>query len=438
MKRTTAVRHRRRSTSRALRRSGVLAAAMLTGVAVGAEPAAAAPPGKNLGPLIDGYQPYVGQSSCNSTEQPGVVSFRSMVLAAYPGTGDSGILRGCSVGGQSEHKEGRAWDWRVSAFTQHATADDLLNWLLATDKYGNRHALLRRFGIMYIIWDRQIFRAYNPDAGWQPYSCSGVTDCHQDHVHFSFGWPGALQQTSWWAGGSFGKQTVGFYQPSNGTWHLRNTHSSGPSDLAFAFGATGARPITGDWNADGKTTIGYYQPSNATFNLRNTNNAGPADHSFAFGPPGMVPLAGDWNNDGKTTVGFYRPSDGSFHLRDTLNAGPSDHSFRFGPPGMIPVTGDWNNDGKTTVGYYNPTDGTWHLNDQNDSSAAEANFRFGPPGMRPVTGDWNADGKTTIGYYRPSDGTYVLRNALSDGPADHVFNFGPASMAPVAGDWDKA
>jgi hypothetical protein len=35
---------------------------------------------------------------------------------------------------------------------------------------------------------------------WQPYSCSGVTACHQDHVHFSFDWAGARKNTSFWTG----------------------------------------------------------------------------------------------------------------------------------------------------------------------------------------------------------------------------------------------
>jgi hypothetical protein len=48
---------------------------------------------------------------------------------------------------------------------------------------------------MYIIWNRRIFRAYNPGAGWEPYS---GTNPHTDHIHFSFAWNGARKQTSWW------------------------------------------------------------------------------------------------------------------------------------------------------------------------------------------------------------------------------------------------
>jgi hypothetical protein len=73
---------------------------------------------------------------------------------------------------------------------------------------------------MYIIWNKKIWGAYASSAGWRPYSCSGVTGCHQDHVHFSFNWAGARAQTSFWSrkvvnvGGS----------PGNG-----GTHSGGGS-----------------------------------------------------------------------------------------------------------------------------------------------------------------------------------------------------------------
>ncbi len=153
-----------------------------------------------FGPAIDGYAAYDPQVTCSPTPKPGTVYFRDLVLHAFSETSDSGISRGCDIGGTSEHKEGRAWDWHVSSFSQNATAKQALNWLLATDKYGNRNARARRLGIMYIIYNKRIWGAYRAQDGWLPYACSGVTGCHQDHVHFSFSWAGAREQTSWWTG----------------------------------------------------------------------------------------------------------------------------------------------------------------------------------------------------------------------------------------------
>ncbi|MFN8104084.1 MAG: hypothetical protein U0U69_06450 [Acidimicrobiia bacterium] len=156
-----------------------------------------APPTPAFRSPVDPYPVYDGQATCSPDPKPGVVDFSKMVLAAYPYTGSYGISRDCNLGGQSEHKEGRAFDWMVSAGSSRdvAAVDDLVNWLLATDANGNRHALARRLGIMYIIWNGYMWRAYRPDDGWQPYTGPNP---HTDHVHFSFTWAGALQQTSWW------------------------------------------------------------------------------------------------------------------------------------------------------------------------------------------------------------------------------------------------
>jgi hypothetical protein len=146
---------------------------------------------------VDGYAGYAGQSSCSSTAQPGVTAFRDLVVATYPCLGSGSINRGCSVGGKSEHKEGRAWDWPVNV--GHAAPDALLGWLLASDAQGNAHAMARRLGLMYIIWNRKIWKAYQPSKGWQSYSGASP---HTDHVHFSFSWAGAKKQTSFWQGGA--------------------------------------------------------------------------------------------------------------------------------------------------------------------------------------------------------------------------------------------
>lgn len=176
---------------------GVLAAVLLPVSA-----AAAAPAGPAVLPADNGiepYAPYQGPTACDPVARPGVVKFRDLVLAAYPGTGDSGIVRACTVGGASEHKEGRAWDWRVTTSNpEHVLqVDDLMTWLLAPDELGNEGAMARRLGVMYVIWDSRIWKSYQASRGWQPYSGASP---HTDHVHFSFSWAGALSATSYWSG----------------------------------------------------------------------------------------------------------------------------------------------------------------------------------------------------------------------------------------------
>jgi hypothetical protein len=145
---------------------------------------------------VEPYAPHEGQTTCAPEEQPGVRAFRDLVLAAYPGTEDGGIVRDCAAGGRSEHKEGRAWDWMLDAHdpADAAAAAEILEWLLAPDADGEPHALARRLGVMYVIWDGRIWTSSRPES-WQPY---GGASPHEDHVHVSFGHEGAAGTTSFW------------------------------------------------------------------------------------------------------------------------------------------------------------------------------------------------------------------------------------------------
>lgn len=157
------------------------------------------PAAGKLTAAIEAYSGYDSQDTCSATAKPGVLAFRSLVLAKNPATRSMGITRACSAGGRSEHKEGRAWDWgaRMDRPGERASAQALINWLFATDEFGNTHAMARRLGVMYIVWNRQIWGAYRAGEGWRSYN---GTNPHTDHVHFSFAWPGAQGTTSFWTG----------------------------------------------------------------------------------------------------------------------------------------------------------------------------------------------------------------------------------------------
>jgi hypothetical protein len=163
-----------------------------------AAPLAADLPPPRTGP-IDGLAPYQPQATCTHWAKAGVVGFQKIVLAAFPGTGNSGISRACSIGGRSEHKEGRAWDWTVSVNDPYdrAAARKVFTWLLRADAQGRRFAMARRLGVMYIIHNRRIWGSYRAAEGWRPYVGANP---HTDHVHFSFSWAGARKQTSYWDG----------------------------------------------------------------------------------------------------------------------------------------------------------------------------------------------------------------------------------------------
>lgn len=146
-------------------------------------------------------EPYAVTSKpigCDPTEKAGVQAFRDWVVSTVGG-GSLGIVRGCEVGKPSQHHVGSAWDWAVDAGNpaHQALVVRLFDWLLAGDPDGVPEAMLRRAGIVFMIWDRRIWGTWNKD--WSEY---GGDNAHTDHVHFSFSDDGANGRTSFfrWLG----------------------------------------------------------------------------------------------------------------------------------------------------------------------------------------------------------------------------------------------
>jgi hypothetical protein len=176
--------------------SAVVVGTPLAGATAGHLPAPPASPREPR--AIEGFAPYQPQFFCRSEVEPGVAAFERLVLATYPKTRSDGDMRACADGGTSEHKDGRAWDWAADhrVAKQRAAGESLLHWLFAADSAGDPDAMFRRLGLMYVIWNKRIWGAWS--RRWEPYPCSGVTACHVNHMHFSFGWAGAEKRTSFW------------------------------------------------------------------------------------------------------------------------------------------------------------------------------------------------------------------------------------------------
>jgi hypothetical protein len=206
-----------------------------------------------------------------------------------------------------------------------------------------------------------------------------------------------------------GTDTIGFYRPSNSTFHL-DYDNDGTTDIELAFAdssdkpAEGDMPITGDWDGDGTDTIGFYRPGNATFYL-DYDNDGIVDATQVWGVPNEneVPLIGDWNNDDTDNIGMYRAYSNSFHLVESLR---SIAPLEICDDNPVPITGDWNGDGINNTGIYCPENSTFHL-DYDGDGKIDKELSFGRAGERPIIGDWNGNGMDTIGTY--SDGARTFR-----------------------------
>jgi Putative peptidoglycan binding domain len=142
----------------------------------------------------EGAPGYFEQVSCNPVPMRGVRRLRNLALSTYDAGYDGGVARSCVVGGDSEHKEGRAWDWMLDVGNdrQRRVAGNFLSWLTRNDGLK-----ARRLGVMYVIYNRRMWRAYDTDLGWTAYTGSSP---HTDHIHLSFTWAGARGRTSFWTG----------------------------------------------------------------------------------------------------------------------------------------------------------------------------------------------------------------------------------------------
>jgi len=148
---------------------------------------------------IDGYATYRGQSLCESSPKPGTVYLLNLAMSYYRSGRSAGISRDCAVGGVSEHKEGRAFDWAVNIANpaEKAAGDAFVQWLTAVGPDGKSGYNARRLGVMYIIWNEHVWNNTSSNAQWRDYT--GPVP-HTDHVHVSLTWAGAYERTSWWTG----------------------------------------------------------------------------------------------------------------------------------------------------------------------------------------------------------------------------------------------
>ena len=156
---------------------------------------------------VEDYASWQPASRCSPKPKPGATALGRWLTRRYDG-GTTSISSACR-GSSSEHTEGRAIDWRLDATkkTDRRTAKRFLKRLLRSDKQGNAHALARRMGIMYVIWNDEMYAAWDAFEP-EPYlssSCRRRQRCsptlrHRDHVHISLTRRAGKGRTSWYDG----------------------------------------------------------------------------------------------------------------------------------------------------------------------------------------------------------------------------------------------
>jgi hypothetical protein len=227
--------HPRSST---LSRFGALIAALLvalpvlSAVSLSAAPVAEAtvpslhaPAG--LPAAVEPLAAYVEQNSCHPGYLPGALRLGQLLTATYRNTTFGGAYACGTDGNRSEHYDGRAIDWMNSIRnpTQAAQAASVIKFLLATDSHGNKFAMARRMGVMYIIWNNQMWGAW--DGKWEAYNNCAKTPavssdnaCHRNHMHISLSWNGAFGRTSFWSHRTFSATDYGPCRVKDLNWAM--------------------------------------------------------------------------------------------------------------------------------------------------------------------------------------------------------------------------
>jgi hypothetical protein len=180
-----------------------LPAVSSTTTAQAAIPRPSAPRG--LTSTIEPLARYVQQISCDPVTRWGTSNLRNLLARTYPGTWFGTTTPCGSSIAFSEHYDGRAVDWGVSMRNPvlYAYARTVLNWFLATDRWGHRYAMARRLAIQYIIYNGKIWGSWS--GRWAEYNGCATKPgirydnyCHRDHMHISLSWNGATGATTFW------------------------------------------------------------------------------------------------------------------------------------------------------------------------------------------------------------------------------------------------
>jgi hypothetical protein len=221
--------------------AGSKAAAPRPPVPLPANPNGLTPPA-TLPDAVDAAPTYQPQTGCAAKAMPGTARLRALALATYGRGGASPATpRACTDGGASEHKDGRAWDWMLSVANKadRKAAADFLSWLTGAGPSGEKGEMAARLGVMYVIYDHEIWAAYSP--GWRTYTGA---DPHTSHIHISLTWNGARAHTSFWTGRTwptdYGTCQVFSGQPSTvATKRPRTKPCPDPADAPL----TSSRPL---------------------------------------------------------------------------------------------------------------------------------------------------------------------------------------------------
>jgi len=155
---------------------------------------------------VDEYASYQPEDGCRHKPMKGTRQLAAWLEKAFDGGSAVTATRACTSS-TSEHQDGRAIDWMMDATSKadRAEVTRFLGEIFATDVDAEAHALARRMGIMYVIWNDHMYASYRQfeKRDYLSSSCPSRKKCsktlrHRDHVHLSLSRPGGRAATTWY------------------------------------------------------------------------------------------------------------------------------------------------------------------------------------------------------------------------------------------------
>ncbi len=222
-----------------------------------------------------------------------------------------------------------------------------------------------------------------------------------------------------------GKTDIAVWRESSGTFYIFNSATN--SVRTEQFGLPGDKLAVGDWDGDGKADLATYRDSavgsQSYFYYRGSlNNPNGNITYLQWGATGDKPVNGDFDGDGKLDAAVYRGSNQTWYIRQSSNNQVVYQSFGLSTDTFVPA--DYDGDGKTDVAVFR--NGVWYVRQSSDNQVKIVNW--GLSSDKPVPADYDGDGKTDFAVFR-SGVWYVLQS--SNGQIAYG-NFGTSGDLPVS------
>ena len=217
------------------------------------------------------------------------------------------------------------------------------------------------------------------------------------------------------------------WRDSDGRWRYQYSLTEiNPIVTTFNWGASGDRPVPGDYDGDGVTDAAVFR--SGVWYIRNSADNTVSAVTFGASEDKLVPA--DYNGDGRTDIAVYRQSNGIWYF---LMSGTNQFSAaQFGASEDVPVPEDYDGDGKTDIAVFRPSQGFWYVLRSSNNSYYGAQWGLGTDDAHPA--DYDGDGKADFCVRRRSNNYwYILRSSNNQTGA---IPFGITEDVAQTGDWD--